>query len=246
MKKLSLLVLVTCVVSLVAAPSAFAADWIPIEDAWGSATTSGNGNSLYVVSGGGGSGCVASATSYLKFDLGTVDRAIESATLNLKVTYVSWGSGAVTLSLMSVTDDSWTETSVRVDNPVVIEELASKSWAAGAKPAVGDVVTLQSVVGADERLIDFLNEQVNDDLTKLATLALRITSCATGSYEVDFGSSENVGKEPAMTLEGPLAVNVSVASAQPVTSWPLYAGLAAVALLAVAGVGLSRRRASLR
>lgn len=244
-KRTLLTIAIVCVLMLGLTPLAYAIGWTPTEDATGYATTASDDSELRAVSSGAGA-CVVTATSYMKFDLSSVTLSIGSARLLLKLTRVNAGSGSARLALWSVTDDTWTESSVRADSPALVSEVAAVTFAAGAQPAAGGQVIFESSSTGDKRLVDFLNSQVSNDPDRLASLALRVTECGTGLYEYRVASSENddTAARPSLEIYTPTAVGLSTVVGQAASAaiWPFYAGLAVLGLLAALAVNLSRRR----
>lgn len=234
MKRILLVVLITGLLAMVAVPVALAAR-PAVEDAWiDSSATSYNTAFLHVRSSVSGSNCSVTTTSYLKFDLTDVATAVGTVNLTLEYTYVNLGGGNTTLTMLPVTDDSWTETTVGTIKPAPGATVLSTLQFPPA-PAAGDKVTFPST----PELVNFFNQEATGD--NFASIALRITGCTAGAPEVRFASAENAGNEPSLDLLGPNSVSLSQTSAERVT-WPLYAGLSAVALFIVAGVAISRRR----
>jgi len=99
-----------------------------------------------------------------------------------------------------------------------------------------------TVVFNSTALVQYLQSQINGD--GVASFAVRlVSSTGTCSAVVSsvFNSSSMATGQPTLAAGTPTAVDMTTASAER-TSWPLYAGLAAVALVVVAGVMMSRRR----
>lgn len=242
MKRTTAIILTFVLFSLIVVPIALAAH-LPIDDAWTqSNTTSQNTEFLHVRSSVSGSSCSPTTTTYMKFDLTGISAEIRTVNLTLTYTYVNLGSGASTVSLYSVTDDSWTETTVGSIKPAPVNELTTLVLDPGSPPAVNSAVTFPSTAA----LAKFFDDERKGD--KAASIALRLTGCTAGAPEVRFASSENatVGYQPSLTLLDPTAVTMTETSAQQTNTLPLYAGLGGLALIAVVGVAISRRRTSTR
>lgn len=98
----------------------------------------------------------------------------------------------------------------------------------------------------DAYLAQYIQSQANRD--GVVTLALSFSAgCNGNNSQLIFFSqdySANAARRPQLTVEfsNPTGVDMRTAAAQQPASWPLYAGLAAVALFVVAGVVISRRR----
>ncbi len=246
MKRSLLIVSAICALMLGVAPLVYAVGWAPVEDATGFASVATDDAELRAVSGGTG-GCSVTATSYMKFDLSGVTLLIGSAKLTLTLTRVNVGSGSAKLALWSVTDDTWTESSVLANSPALITELASVTYPAGGQPSLGGLVIFDSNT-LDPRLVNFLNDQLDTDPDQLVTLALRVTECGTGVYEYRVGSSENGNSaaRPSLELSTPTAVRLASLDGrvESTVAWPLYAGLAVLGLATAVAVILSRRRAT--
>lgn len=185
--------------------------------------------------------CTDTQVIYLQFDasnIGTVSSA--SLVLTHGQTLIGIDTNPV-LTLYGVADfDPATLTGSNAPVPStgqVIQNLTIPSTTtAGTKITFG---------GADSGLANYIQSQANGD--NVVSLALSFSaSCNPVNSQLNFYTSEyntTPANRPQLTVNGttPTAVEMSKAEAQPV-SWPLYAGLGAVALVVVAGVVLTRRR----
>jgi len=94
---------------------------------------------------------------------------------------------------------------------------------------------------------DGLRAYIQSQAGGVVTLALSFSSSCNGNNtQVNFYSqrhSVDVTRRPQLTVEGtkPTAVDLATTSAERVT-WPMYAGLGALAVVLVAGLAVSRRR----
>jgi hypothetical protein len=209
----------------------------PIADTYVSTqapTTNYDGNDLRIEgSSGPGGGCSAVRTVYMKWDLSTHNTPISNAVVVLTTTNVTSNAQGQTLRLSRVDNDNWTEgMTYNSGRPDVGTEVAT--YVLGANPPATGTKIIFDAPG----ITTFVNEQIAGD--KVASFALTFATCAASSLQAfdDIESGTTVGP----SLEAPLAVGMTEVSAQQATSWPLYAGLAAVALVVVAGVAISRRR----
>lgn len=244
MKK-ALFILVAGLLLLTTASGALAASYnqTPIADSWvdNTATNFGTATTVKVNSSAVGS-CNVSWTTYMKWDISTVTQAIGSATIALTPRFSSYSASAanpVTVSIFQAANDTWGEATINGTNAPAPtgNPLTSFSWTAPA--TVGTPVTFPNTT----ELTNYLNSVLpSNGGNGLVSVAIQVKSCGTGDARIDFDSKESTtGVKPALNLFKPNAVEVSSVSAQPAT-WPLYAGLAAVALFVVAGVVISRRR----
>lgn len=238
--KRSLLVLAAiALLALVAAPIASAYSQIPTEDAWVDATQAFNTTSLQVQSSFSGTGCAPVYTTYLKWDLSTIEDTKLVGTVNLSLKVLnsplpSLGSTSK-LALFGVADDGWTEGTLNTVRPAPgALALATIPLDPAAPPASNSTITFPSSTD----LVDFVKAQLVDNQ---ASFAVRIIDCSAGVSNIRFYSSESAGNEPQLELLDPTAVTMTKTSAERV-SFPLYAGLGAVALILVAGLAISRRR----
>lgn len=181
--------------------------------------------------------CANSRTriSFVKWDVSAVNQAVSSATMTFGVQSVTLASATAGNQqvVLYATGDSWDETTV--------------NW--GNQPALGAV--LQSVVVPSTgggtvvfnspELAAYVQQEANGD--NVASFALALTgNCGESVVTLRLYSKEStVGPDPNLQVLGPTAVSMVETNAER-TSWPLYAGLAAVALVVVAGVMMSRRR----
>lgn len=105
---------------------------------------------------------------------------------------------------------------------------------------------LTKITFSSPELTQYVQQQANGDNT--VTLIMSFSgNCSAITTQLNFYSMDYTGdatRKPALTVLGtPLAVSLSNAEAQQQpNAWPFYAGIAAVALLVVAGVTISRRR----
>jgi hypothetical protein len=239
MKRSLVLVWIVSILLLIAVPVALAYAQPPVDDAFTDAgTNSYNIADLYVQS-SSGAGCGPQLTTYVKWDLSSIADGSTvgdaNALVSFEVTNQAIGSQNSTLELVQVDNDAWTETNVGTVKPALGPVLSTITLQASNPPAVGTVLTFPSTPA----LASFLTAQINGD--NFASFALRITGCTAGAPQIAFGSAENAGNAPNLQLSSPTAVSMTNTAAERV-SWPLYAGLSAVALFVVAGLMISRRR----
>ena len=181
--------------------------------------------------------CVASRTrvSFVKWDVTAVNQAVGSASMTFGVQSVSLGNALAGNQqvVLYATTDGWTETTVNWSNQpalgAVLQSVVVPSTGGG------------TVVFNSPELAAYVQQEANGDNT--ASFALALTgSCGESTVTLRlFSKDSTVGPDPTLQILGPTAVEMTQTSAERV-SWPLYAGLAAVALFVVAGVMISRRR----
>jgi hypothetical protein len=130
--------------------------------------------------------------------------------------------------------DNWTDASNWNTTPQPGAQIETKPFPASN----GATVVFNSAA-----LATYLQNQINGD--GIASFAVRLVSnsgSCSATVSAVFNSSSMTSGRPTLAAATPNAVEVSTASAETATSWPLYAGLAAVALFVVAGVVISKRR----
>lgn len=205
------------------------------------------------------SGCNSTLVGYIGWDLSTLTQAPLSAELKLKTTNVTGAPTApdgsplpLTFSLLIPNSHSWVE-------PVGV---------GGSDPGFGAVVTTGTAtlvnqgVGGAAQTVTFggaANPTAANALgayfdglrtggnPQNATIGIRISGGCSPSSVVTFAERESANEPDLVffTDYNANAVELSdFTTDNPAPTWPLYAGLGALALVAVAGVTLSRRRAT--
>ncbi len=181
--------------------------------------------------------CAASVTrfSYVKWDLNDVAGPIASAEMSFSVQSTNIGSavaGAQNLVLYRTTDE-WTETTLNWSNKPPLGEVVQSIV---MPTAAGSVVTFNAPA-----LAAYLQQEADGD--NVASFALGLTgNCGESSVVIRlYSKDQTVAPKPDLQVLKPTAVDMSSTSAETVT-WPLYAGLGAVALVVIAGLAVSRRR----
>lgn len=194
--------------------------------------------------------CISQYETFLKFDLSSsgvpIGSTLTDATLTLRSTGSLNGSTSITLRLFGSFSDDWSEGSGQIpwaNRPPKDSDLFSTT--------TGPVAAGEDVVfGSTPELVNFLNAQLNTD--GVATLVIQATACNFPAARQYMASKETIGANgvPArltVTGTGPNAVPLSTFTTDTADpTWPLYAGLGALALIAAAGVAWSRRRAAVR
>lgn len=225
---------------VITAAVAFAA-YLPSDDAYvraGAAADTNYGDQSVLSLYGSTAACTLTDWSYMKFDLSAVTGEIGRATLALTVAAApSSIQAGTTVTLYEVAADGWTESTVTAS---LAPALGPIIQALPAPTANGQIVTFGDASGASP-LSDYLRAQALGD--KYASVALVLTgTCGAQSSAVRFASTEHASiAAPSLSLYTPTAVTLATSSAETVT-WPLYAGLGAVALVVIAGLAVSRRR----
>ncbi|MGE5602120.1 MAG: hypothetical protein ACM30E_03660 [Nitrososphaerales archaeon] len=241
MKHLShvVLVLVLLAVGVGAASAAFTGPYYDTYVILGSGGTNNPTAPQVVVADSTGT-CNDTWIGYLQFDasgIGTVSSA------SLVLTHGGTLNGLATnptLTLYGVPDfDLATVGPTNAPTTGAAEVIENKTIASGTTSG-----TKLTWGGSDPGLKNYIQSQADTD--DVVTLAMSFSANCSTTSQVNFYSQEysTAGSRPVLTVEGtkPNAVEVSTASAQRASSWPLYAGLSAVALFVVTGVVISRRR----
>lgn len=217
----------------------------PFYDTWVQLTSPDNnpsGNTLRVE--GSLGSCNDSQVTYFQFD------ASEFQTVSGATLVVTAAGTAIQLestpqlSLFGVTD--FNPATLNGTNMPVTDELEpiqTLPVPPPVPPATSLVGTQFTFGGSNSGLKDYIQTQVGGTVT----LALAFSGqCSAVSSAVTFYSQEystNVSYRPQLTIEGtkPTAVDLATTSAERVT-WPMYAGLGALAVVLAAGLAISRRR----
>ncbi len=206
-----------------------------------------NGYGVYIESSGSpAGGCYPTYVGYIGWNLSSENRTWQSAVLKLWAYDTAGGGPTYTFTLYPANSDNWTEdgTDPGYDSNTV---LASAS------------VDLSSVSQSNMVELSFSSNELGDYFLNKrgqeATLAVVMTDgCGGVSGSVWFedkdgtgGSAPQSGKEPDLIFyTGQNATSVSLSSMNAgdttSTNWTLIAGLVALVLVAVAGVGLGVRR----
>lgn len=240
MKRTHIAGLLAILIVAVAATIAFAATG-PVEDAYVRSTSpTSTYNDTFLSLYANGSGCAAQDYFLVKFNVGPNPGNIGRATLTLTTAANSSGvtAGQTKLSLYQASN-AWTEATLTYNlaQTLVGTELTPSVDA----PSTSNATVVFGNAAASSTLSAYLAEQpANSDVS----IAVKLSGvCSNATSAVRFASSENTTYAgPSLELFTPTAVDMSAASAQQTTSWPLYAGLAAVVILVAAGVTITRRR----
>lgn len=192
--------------------------------------------------------CTPDRVTYLQWDLSDVPvgAIINSAALSLYVNGVS-GDFSIprNVTLYQLLNDDWNES--------VTWNQVNPGTTPGAGPNLGPaiqtigVLTTGTITFTNSNLVSYLQSQADGD--KIASFALEMTdNCTAGSTGVRFDSKDKTnGISPQLIIQNPNAVSISnLTTDTPAPTWPLYAGLAALVVIAAAGVAWSRRRAMQR
>lgn len=215
----------------------------PIADAYVYQTnpdTNYNNNYLYVR--GDTTSCTQTQVAYLRWDLSTLtDPSVaQYAGITLKANFTSGAPAQTQVTMYKVANDTWDEATIKFN---------------GAPPR-GDVLDAKTITVAGlvtfsaPAILTYLQQEANVD--NFATIALAMTgNCTATATTVRFDSAEPAtgGVAPSLDLRTtapPTAVHLSTASAKQAATWPLYAGLGALALIVAGGLAISRRRAAVR
>ncbi len=260
MKRMSLVSAIVLVGMLAFVSNAFAlASGPPSMDGWVDATTTntyGTTTTFILQSSynAGAGTCDTISTGYMKFDLSNLGNGsggtVGYADIVMRLTDTTAAGSATVVGLYTVENDNWDETAALDPTP----GLGDVKPALLGEPLTTLTVSSSTSLNTDQTfpstqaLVDFFNSQSTFVTVPtgahdgVASLGMKISSCGT-SATVRFGTRENANPPQLhlRTAAPPNAVDVSSASAER-TSWPLYAGLGAVALIVVAGLAISRRR----
>jgi len=189
--------------------------------------------------------CIPARWSFLKWNLADIP---DGATLGYAKLVLTTSSVQVTtgvaaqIELYRVNDDSWQETTLTANNDPAFGTLIQS---VPIPAAAGDIITFDN-----SQLLGFLQQEADGD--NVASFGLRLAgNCGNGSVLVAMHSKDAAvadAQKPTLDarLGGPNSVTLTDSSAQQTNSLPLYGGLGALALIAVAGVGVSRRRMAAR
>lgn len=241
-RSLRLLLIAVLLALLLPATASGVGPYPPIADDVASLTDSAaaiNNETSLGVTGSGPSGCTTALETFLKFDLTGIG-TIGSATLTLRANFLS-ASGSLTMRLYGVqgVDTGWTE------------GVGQILWAGRPGPRI-DLGTTAAAVAAGNDLVfgtspafvSFLNGERTADGT--ATVIVTVDSCTTtGSISQGFDSKEKVsGVDPLLALFGPTPVTLSTfhASDKAPLTWPLYAVIITLSILAAGSVAYVVRR----
>lgn len=231
-KNSGILAILSVLVMLLAVSPVSAVGPYPVNsDIWVStAGTQYTANPLQLKGDDTGGGCISS-TAYLQWT-GLTAVADEIAVASIGLTSSSAAMSKIptpgTLTVYGTSDDALPPLSV--DTGTV---LSSKSFPAGNLAAGTPIVFPSSA-----HLVSYLNTARTGD--GKATFAILWTTCSAHLQGI---TDSSTATPPLLTLEDSNAVTLSsLAADDPAPSWPLYAGLGAVALIVVAGLAISRRR----
>lgn len=187
--------------------------------------------------------CTPTRTALLRFDVAAEPQAYTTAVLRVTTGLDAGSAGAANriVAVYAIANDTWNETTATYANT-----LGNGSMVRGAQldtatlPNLSPIPSGQVVEFTSQALADFVNAQIAGD--NKVSLAIQFTTCATVSTQW-FQDKEGGSVAAVLELTGPTAVELTSAEAQQQpNTWPFYAGIAAVALLVVAGVTISRRR----
>ena len=195
-------------------------------------------------SGSPAGGCTSKYVGYIGWDLSSETRTWQSAVLKLWAYNTSGGGPTYTFTLYPANSDNWT-----VDGADPGYDSATVLATASADLSSASSNNMVEVVFTSDDLGDyFLNKKGQE-----ATLAVVMTDgCGSVSGSVWFedangtgGTAPQSGNEPDLifyTGGDATAVSVSSVNANSGPDWPMIAGLVALALAAVAGIGYGVRR----
>lgn len=194
--------------------------------------------------------CNDAYISYIQFDASNI-LAVSSASLKFTVGGTPGGlNNSPTLTLYGVTDFNpatlngtnypRTATGELIQNMVI-----PSTTAANAQFTFG---------GSDTGLANYIQAQANGATPQTVTLALSFSANCFNQTSISFYSQEGgtQAQDPTLTIVGtrkdPTAVAMTdfSAASDSKATWPLYAGLGALALIVVGGVAVSRRRTAAR
>lgn len=245
MKALSRIALVA--VLLVATVSVASAAFTgPYVDTWVTVggTNNPSGVTLYVQD--SLSQCNDTQIAYIQFDASNI-ATVSSASLVLSAGQTEVGLGGIPkLSIYGVTDF---DLATGAGAPVTTGLTPLQTIDVPSATKQYDPFTFS---GAG--LASYIQTEANGPLPQTVTLALSFSASCDGiNSQLNFYSqrySQSIYR-PRLTIEGtkkdPNAVSMSTFSADDsAVTWPLYAGLGALALIVVGGLAVSRRRATQR
>ncbi len=253
MKRLSLAILIAGLVLLLAVSAALAFKGTTDRDTWFDATTQyPTQTSLNLTSSGTPDTCAPFSTGLVRFDISSIvgepvaNKTINSVVFTMTVagTSAAW-PGPVVLTLYPVSNDTWLEDDVTDARNAIVTATPLATVNLLTKPAIGTVLTFPGT----PQFVAFLQSKssaTGGPGNNLVSLAVRMTTCATGNTTVRLASRRHatVAYRPFMELYNPNAVTLSTfRAANPAVNWPLIAA-ALLLVAAVAGFGVYRWRVS--
>lgn len=185
------------------------------------------------------SACEDSEVTYFVFDASEIATATSASLVLTRGGTFNGSDSSPVLSLYGVEDfDRATLNGLNNPHPLAADLIQSIVMTAAEYPAASKITFNSGLAG-------YIQEQV-DAGDHTITLALSFSGSCSLISQVNFYSLDyttNPTYRPQLTIEGtkPTAVTLATSSAETVT-WPLYAGLGAVALVVIAGLAVSRRR----
>lgn len=196
-------------------------------------------NDLWITkTGDPGGNCVDSRITYLQWSLTDVPEGgiIGYVGVTLTRSGATSNGPGYTIGLYQASDE-WTEASTYATTPLPGALLDTKPFL---------TTNGASLTFSSDALLSYVQAQADgDNVLSLAVKLVTPGTCPTSAVSLVFDSSEDsAGVAPSLdvrTAPPPNAVSVATSSAETVT-WPLYAGLGAVALVVIAGLAVSRRR----
>jgi len=198
--------------------------------------------------------CAQARWSFLQWDLSDIapGTTLASAKVTLYVSSISGDPSGAHLELHKVLNDAWEETTLTYNNPIATSvtpgDPATLLQSVPAPTAVNDAVTFDSAA-----LLQYAQQQADGD--NVASFALFVNgNCGNGTtllvamYSEESTTAPDELHKPYALFKAPPpnAVDLTKTSAEQTNSLPLYAGLGFLALVAVAGVVVSRRRMAVR
>ena len=248
--KISLVLLLVISLLLVSAAIVFASGTLS-DDAYVDSTgTVKDGDGYLSVSASGGvNGCTPTETTFLKFNLSSISGEVSSNTktssLNVESIFSSGANASGYLLLWAATDN-WSESTGTKPTPVGSSALVTVTL-----PVSDGIVSFSS-----DDLNDYLNQESKyvgeGDSTKgddVASFIILIGECTKLSNSVFFDEKDgdDYGDDPSLSLFDPNSFTVSTIYASRDSkvshfNWPVMAGLTALLVLVVAGLGFGVRR----
>lgn len=186
-----------------------------------------------------GGSCSPKSAIYMQWDLsnvasnGPISGFTKPTKLTLTVGGTSGNTGAAQFTLYGIENsaEGWNKSTLNGGGSATLPPIAT-SATIGTAAITGSQVVFDSSTNSPT-LINYLNGK---PASPGGTLVVIMTACTGFLTSVTFGSAD-------LSMYDVNSVTLSdFTASDPATTWPLYAGLGAVALLVVAGLAISRRR----
>jgi len=242
-KFIVLVVFSLLIILLVAAVNAANVRTVTADTFWdvNASGTTVNGSSSIVDAQGSESSCNRVRVGLLQWDVSDIptSETVEHVKVTLHTIRSSTGTDSNTKLALFAAPDNWDESTQQSDLPTPPSDGDTPLMEVSGPYAVnGDVVF--DAQGSSDALVSYVQNQVAGDRT--VSFWVKITSgCPSGgSARVAWNSRES--GTSYLELYDANAVTISRFSSNNNYTWPVIAGIVALALAAVAGIGYGARR----